>query len=369
MIDLFREMGFAPLSCVWELTLRCNLNCRHCGSRAGKSRGEELSREELLRVADELMALGNQRVTLSGGEPLLNEHWPDLARHLSEGGVAINMISNGYAFGDREAKQCVDAGLSNVGFSLDGDERTHTLIRRRPDSYRRVLEALDACARVSLPTTVVTHINNANRDQLAELPRTLLDHGVSAWQLQLGFDAGNLSDHPELLLAEETIEQIVPEVVRMKQELAGKLRIDPADDMGYYTEEEPILRQEDTLSGCWLGCRAGLQVVGIEANGNVKGCLSMQRPEFVEGNLREESLETIWTKEGNFAYTRGFTLDQLSGFCRQCRYAQYCRGGCSWNAYLQGGKTGRYENHYCLYRRYAMSGRADEGCLSLPESP
>ncbi len=31
-----------PVLAVWELTLRCDLSCRHCGSRAGKARSEEL---------------------------------------------------------------------------------------------------------------------------------------------------------------------------------------------------------------------------------------------------------------------------------------------------------------------------------------
>ena len=35
---------------VWELTLRCDLACKHCGSRAGKAREDEMSTEEALGV-------------------------------------------------------------------------------------------------------------------------------------------------------------------------------------------------------------------------------------------------------------------------------------------------------------------------------
>ncbi|MGA9657100.1 MAG: radical SAM protein, partial [Polyangia bacterium] len=58
-----------PRACAWELTLGCNLRCRHCGSAAGPRRADELTLEECLRVADELGALGCQRATLTGGEP------------------------------------------------------------------------------------------------------------------------------------------------------------------------------------------------------------------------------------------------------------------------------------------------------------
>ena len=39
---------------VWEITLRCNLSCEHCGSRAGAARPDELSTTEALALVDQL---------------------------------------------------------------------------------------------------------------------------------------------------------------------------------------------------------------------------------------------------------------------------------------------------------------------------
>ena len=36
---------------VWELTLRCDQPCTHCGSRAGTARPDELSTPEALAMA------------------------------------------------------------------------------------------------------------------------------------------------------------------------------------------------------------------------------------------------------------------------------------------------------------------------------
>ncbi len=60
----------SPINCTWELTLRCNLRCRHCGSAAGKCRKGEISLERALRLCKELKELGTREVTLIGGEPL-----------------------------------------------------------------------------------------------------------------------------------------------------------------------------------------------------------------------------------------------------------------------------------------------------------
>ena len=54
-----------PVYCVWELTLACDLGCKHCGSRAGKAREGELSTEECLAVVEELDA----PVQVSGVQP------------------------------------------------------------------------------------------------------------------------------------------------------------------------------------------------------------------------------------------------------------------------------------------------------------
>ena len=45
MLAFLKRLGFRPYQVVWELTLACNMNCRHCGSRAGKPRPDEPDQE------------------------------------------------------------------------------------------------------------------------------------------------------------------------------------------------------------------------------------------------------------------------------------------------------------------------------------
>ena len=109
-------------------------------------------------------------------------------------------------------------------------------------------------------------------------------------------------------------------------------------------------------------------MVGIESDGSVKGCLSIQpgnnpeRDRFIEGNLREQSLAEIWNRPGAFAYSREWSLDDLSGFCRRCPFAERCRGGCRSSQVAFGGGDG---NPLCVYRalaeRRAKSGTATAG--------
>ena len=81
MIDLLQRLGYYPRFCVWELTLACDMRCLHCGSFAGARRPDELTFEEMLQVAEQLIRLGCEKVTLGGGEPTLHPRWHQLQRH------------------------------------------------------------------------------------------------------------------------------------------------------------------------------------------------------------------------------------------------------------------------------------------------
>src|SRR4051794_22058988 len=51
-----------PIYAVWEVTLACDLACRHCGSRAGRERPDELSTDEALDLVDQIADLGVKEV-------------------------------------------------------------------------------------------------------------------------------------------------------------------------------------------------------------------------------------------------------------------------------------------------------------------
>src|SRR6476661_4965920 len=53
-----------PIYAVWEITLACDLACRHCGSRAGKARPDELSTAECLALVRQMAELGVREITL-----------------------------------------------------------------------------------------------------------------------------------------------------------------------------------------------------------------------------------------------------------------------------------------------------------------
>lgn len=336
---------YVPEYCVWELTLRCNMRCIHCGSAAGHARENELTLSEWLPVASELAGLGCRQVTLIGGEVFLARGWERLARHLTDEGVAVNIISNGAALREQQVDQIREAGLVNVCLSLDGMREHHDHVRAVEGSFDRALGALDRLRAAGISTGVVTTLLAENVGDLEAMHDLLLEHGISVWQLQIATPMGNLSDARGLLLDPAEI----PRVTRFIREHRDPTRlwILAADDIGYYDENEPYLRNLPGRLCAFRGCSAGLTAVGIDSVGNVKGCESLYDPRFIEGNLRTETLTAIWTREGSFSYNRRFDTGMLTGRCRGCDKGALCRGGCRGSCYFNS--EGLYENPYCCY--------------------
>jgi radical SAM protein with 4Fe4S-binding SPASM domain len=356
MIKLLRKYGFFPRVAVWELTLRCNLSCLHCGSRAGKPRADELSLAEALGLCEQLAAMKCKHVTLGGGEPLLRRDWPLIAEKLVELGVVVGMISNGLAWTPQTAQTAKTVGLESIAFSLDGFEENHDFLRHSNGLFGKVLGCIASAKQAGLRVSVITTVFKRNLPQLEELRELLSGLGVDRWQVQLGTATGNMADNRELALDPEDVLDLVPRVAKMCRD-GRRPRVFPGHDIGYFGDPEENLRDPADPIPFWTGCPAGCSIIGIESNGNIKGCLSLPSAAngedvFIEGNIRDMPLRDIWTRPGAFKYNREFTTEQLGGFCKTCEYAEVCRGGCTWSSFSQNKLL--KDNAHCYWRQYKL---------------
>jgi len=348
--EIIDAIRLRPKRCVWELTARCNMRCLHCASGLGPtySRGEELSTAEAIQLCHELKDLGCEYVVLSGGEALLRDDWEAIAQELVGLKIATSLITNGLLITPDMAKRIKNAGLRRVALSLDGLEPTHNYIRHHPHSFAAVCLACSVLRDVGMRVNMVTHVNRMNLGELGSLEALIGGMGVEVWRLQLGSPVGRMVEHPELHLLPEHLPQIADFIVAAKQRAAVYISV--GDNIGYFSEHEQELRKgaDTPLFECWCGCPAGCLSMGIEANGNVKGCLSLQSSRFIEGNIRQQSLSSIWNRPGAFQYTRGFVISNLTGFCKESEFGEICRGGCTFMAF---GATGSpHNNPFCLHR-------------------
>ena len=165
-----------------SVTDRCNLRCGYCMPEeeyVWLPREEILHFEEISRLVDVFIALGVDKVRLTGGEPLLRRSLPALVTLLAAkpGLRDLAMTTNGVLLA-AEAPALKAAGLHRVTVSLDTlDPRRFVALTRR-NTHAQVLEGIAALPRAGfegtkLDTVVIRGVNDDEIPALIEFARSV----------------------------------------------------------------------------------------------------------------------------------------------------------------------------------------------------
>jgi radical SAM protein with 4Fe4S-binding SPASM domain len=341
-----------PIYVVWEITLACDLACRHCGSRAGRERPDELSKTEALDLVEQIADLGAKEVTLIGGEAYLRDDWLDIIRAIRARGLDCTMTSGGRGLTEDLIASAAQAGLMGASISIDGDEQTHDRLRGVEGSYRSAMEAMRIMRSRKMRVSCNTQINRLSVPHLPGILEKIAALGIHSWQIQLTVPMGRAADEPDVLLQPYDLIDVFPLLAKLKKrcdELG--VRLWPGNNIGYFGPYESELRGFQP-GGHGGSCGAGKATLGIEANGAIKGCPSLPTEAWTGGNIRDDKLVDIWERSAPLRYTRDRTTDDLWGYCASCYYAEDCMSGCTWTSFVTFGKAGN--NPYCHHRALEM---------------
>lgn len=335
---------FHPRYVVWELTLRCDLACGHCGSRAGKPRTSELTLPEAREVVAQLAALGTAEIAFIGGEAYLHPEWLGIIEAASSAGIRATMTTGARGMTAQRAVAAAAAGLQAVSVSIDGLQATHDRLRGLRGSWVAAMSALGHIAAAGMDHYANTQFNRLNLPEVEALGDLLIGRGIKAWQVQLTGPMGRAADQPDWLLQPHDMLDLIPRLAAVaRRATAAGCTVNAGNNLGYFGPYERDLRVEH-----WRGCAAGRHVLGIESNGDIKGCPSLPSTPYVGGNVRELDLRTIWDQAEELAFARDRDSSELWGHCADCYYAEVCRGGCSWTAHTLLGRRGNMP--YCFHR-------------------
>ncbi len=345
-----------PYYVVWEITRHCDQPCEHCGSRAGPKLANELSTDEVVAVARQLVRLGCRECVLIGGEAYLRKDLPLVIAELVKGGVRTIMQTGGRNFTREKARMYRRAGMSQLGVSIDGPAEIHDRLRNNRGSYDAAIAALDNARAEGLIVSINTQINRLNYKHIESFAEVVRAAGSQSWQVQLTVPMGEAADRPEWLLQPHHIIDVVDALARVQRKALEEhtgdgppFNVVPNNNIGYFGPHEELLRSRPgSTSGHWRGCMAGIAVFSVEADGNVKACPSLPTAPYVGGNVREMTVEHLWNHSERIRFARDRDTSEMWGRCKDCYYADTCRGGCSFMTHCLFGKRGN--NPFCYYR-------------------
>ena len=154
------------------LTNECNLRCAHC--YRPDMILERLALEDVHRVCRSIPV---RSVNLGVGENGLHPQYADILNFLWSLPIKTSITSNG-----RSIAVLPDAAVKrfhSVEFSLDfPTEHEHDLVRG-PGNWRTVMESLERCAGLGVPTTVTAVMMNTNYRRMGELAKVAAGLGAN----------------------------------------------------------------------------------------------------------------------------------------------------------------------------------------------
>lgn len=322
---------------VWNMTRRCNLKCIHCySSSADIDYPDELTTAEGKKLIDDLAAFGSPVILFSGGEPLMRADLPELARYATQRGMRAVISTNGTLIDKETATRLKEIGLSYVGVSLDGLEKTHDRFRGAKGAFERAVEGIrncrDAGIKVGLRFTVNRH-NVADVPAMFDLMRAERIQRMCFYHLVYTGRGSKLREEDlthgqsrELLdlIAARTKEMfddgLAPEILTVDNHADGPylyLKMKKENPARAREILELLEMNEGNSTGVGIGC--------VSWDGEVYPDQFWRNRSL--GNIREKPFSSIWTdRENEFLMRLKEKKKHITGRCASCVWLSVCGG-------------------------------------------
>ncbi len=324
-----------------SVTDRCNLRCQYCMPEEDYvwlPRQDVLNYDEMVGIADAFVAVGADRIRITGGEPLLRRNLPALIEPLAARPALrdLALTTNGVLLA-AQAAALRAAGLHRVTVSLDTLRRERFVQIARSDALPAVLAGIDAALAAGFPppkidTVIIRGFNDDEIVPLLEFARGLGSEirfieymdvgGATHWSM-----AQVVSRQEMLALVEEHYGRVVP-IAESSTAPAVRYELPDGTPFGVIASTtEPFCRTCDrsrlTADGVWLLCLYALS--GTDLRGPV-------RAGATRDDLRE-LIETVWKwrtdrgAESRLASKKREVLIPISALRRNAHLEMHTRGG------------------------------------------
>lgn len=274
-MDYIQEIIYLP-------TVRCNLNCKHCGENQSIKLEEEIS---TIRIADRIIEsklTDTKVISISGGEPFVKADIKEfILKILKESTFKLGITTNGF-FSERienvlQSLSQEEKSRLEFSVSVDGLENTHNSIRRNLNSYLYLMKTLDILLENQIQVGINTVVQSDNQAELLELKNLFEQKSGRKWRHSFIPMSVDISEKKENIYTKEYISAIWPFLQNYREKLTT------------------VMRGTVKVNNC----NAGKNNVAIGPDGHVYVCTTgaffkEHGDRFCIGNLNNSSLDEIW---------------------------------------------------------------------------
>ncbi|MCR4734543.1 MAG: TIGR04133 family radical SAM/SPASM protein [Treponema sp.] len=313
----------------WECTLKCNLNCLHCGSDCLKTSGiPDMPLQDFVKVLDNLKENGIKKLSIciTGGEPLLRKDLEEAGREIRKHHFGWGIVTNGLLMTEERFNSLIASGMGSMSVSIDGLEAEHSYLRQNPESFASVEKTIRICVNhkkrhpKSFLYDVITCVYHGNIKTLPKLRDYLISEGVEEWRIFSIFPSGRASKNDLSLTALEYRElmDFIAETRKYKNPEGKSIHLN-------YSCEGYLGNYELKVRDYFFFCRGGINVGSVMCDGSLSACLSVRGKDFIQGNIYEENFDfmKIWNTRYENMRNRKWAK---TGMCKKCKSWKWCEG-------------------------------------------
>jgi radical SAM protein with 4Fe4S-binding SPASM domain len=339
----------APFDVVLGITSLCNFSCRHCMAGDNSTGKNDLTKEEIFRLVDDLAEAKVFKLNVFGGEPLCRKDIFDILDHIMKYHFSVSMNTNASLI-TREIAEKI-AGYQRIKIlcvSLDGDSPETMDAMRGKGAFDKVMKGVENILSTgSLSVMLSATINKINFKRIRDLALLGRKIGVNSVRYNSVFFGGSAAcNSKELVLSPSEHWEVINAMNDARKEFGSFV-------IGSYLQEadivEPLKTKEpDNLDYVKVNtCLAGVKKCYISPDGWVSPCELICNVKA--GNIREKSFLDIWRNSEvmkSFRVPMEYSLKE-HGKCIACRYKRLCYWGhrCVPYYFEEGLKV---ENTVCL---------------------
>lgn len=342
-----RYLFSSPIITSWNLTQSCNFRCVHClYNETEYSSKDDLSTEQALNLADELIAAGVITVELSGGETFLRPDIMDIIRRFKENNVGVSLLTNGSLLTDEiinELAELFNPYTDEVRISLDAATVETFKKIRRSDKFNKINENIKKLTNKGVYVVNVCTVMSINKDEIFDIYK--LSKSLGAGSFKIGKIDNYNDSHRSLNVEDRELFKIYYELSENNlfdnTYLPGFWRTDQLlnipevlkilNEPHYREIIKKIYSQPVLKSDCQ--CH---EKVCIQSDGRIYLCTRALGYDLAPlGSYKENSFAKIWERRWDNPLFQ--PRDREKSECGSCKYNTWCNGGCKVDAYIKSG--------------------------------
>lgn len=330
-LNLLAKYRQVPLHGTFELTPRCNFNCKMCyvhlKDSAVSSFGQELSTDKWLSLAEEARNLGLLYLSLTGGEIFVRKDFRYIYEELSKMGFLIQLMTNASCINDSNIEWLSKSPPYSVRVTLYGaNNETYYNVCGVHNGFSRVDYALKLLKQAKIPVRLTSTLIKDNQNDLpamyeyARANQLPFQHTYAVHQSRRGVETD--AYHSRINLTDFPIEFLKTHYKDQKTASHG-----------------PYPHHKNYLYDCG---QFGSSYV-ITWNGNLRLCPSMIYPNI---SLCNTSLADGWDEMMAL-----LNKIQKPSECTTCKYEEYCLR-CPGVLTAEAGSYDKISEDYCSRAKY-----------------